>query len=29
MYGYIKERKDIGSIKDVLCASCVPITLMI
>jgi len=29
MYGYIKERKDIGSIKDVLCASCVPITIMI
>ena len=29
MYGYIKERKDIGSIKDVLGASCVPISLMI
>ncbi len=29
MYGHIKERKDIGSIKDGLGASCIPISLMI
>ena len=29
MYGYIKERKDIGSIKDVLGASSIPTSLMI